>query len=168
MPLPDFEALIRACCGGAGGENFAKFREEWHDYLEAAIAPFIQDWAEGDLIARKAYAEYLDVLSWPCSERIQYQIYFLAIAYAYLAQRRGNRSIHFLRQLMGKELADRYGDHDLCVRAFCAILLLPHPCFYELLDACFRRPPHVFGLPLPIQPKASKQCSDQFSQSLRL
>lgn len=163
LPLPDFESLIRACCGGADKSNFEAFRKEWQDYLQAAISPFIQDWAEGEIVIQESYAEYAGVLASPCSEKIRYEEYFLAIAFACLTRRRGSRPVGFLRQLLGKQVSDRYPeDHPLCILAFSIILTLPHPCFYELLDTCFKRPYHAFGLPLALQPKARKECSDQF------
>jgi len=129
--------MIRQCCQDPSDLQFSVFRSLWDPYLEAAFARFVPHWRYVDAVFEAAHQDYRVAFRTPFIEKLDYESYFLAVAYAHLAKIYGDAPLQALLRHIGIQQATHY----LYVLAFCAIFQLPPTCLHPLLSQAlsFRR-----------------------------
>ncbi len=160
---PDFSGLIRQCCQEGSDRQFTVFTSVWDPYLEAALARFIPHWRYVDAVLAATHEEYRLVLRLPFNEKLDYERYFLAIAYAHVARLYGESR---LGNLLNRVLAAPSvpATHPLYVLTFYAIFRLSNGCLYPLLSEALSFRGFHFGFRFA----SHRHCEGQLKDALEI
>lgn len=131
----DVHVLVGRCCEG-GEREFAVFRAAWHPYLEAGLALVSGDWKTIEGLYEPIYAEYRQIVSKPIKPGVDYETYLLAVGYAHLAEKIGDRSLRQLLEQMFGSVPQTFSRHEVNILVLYAVLKAPDGCVSPLLHAC--------------------------------